>query len=207
VNEEERRFQGDVRAAIDAELSPPAPPGACPSTLVGAERLVRGRPSFPLTTTERGAIPQSASIARIWRDALEAERLLEGEAKAAAIPYADAFDAFPVEARLTHEVVLVRKSYRAPARTSPRSYEPGVVDGVAYLYDWREHRVICAGEVHAENTATLEYSFNDDADAKSWQIREPRLDATLAEDLETQVARAIAAPGALLLVGPLRESR
>ncbi|MBX3230817.1 MAG: hypothetical protein KIT84_01260 [Labilithrix sp.] len=197
IDEAQDRFARDLRAAIDAELSPSEPLTACPVSLAEPGRLVRGRPSFPLAVTDRGAVTWSPSIHRVWQDVGRAEDFFGGDNPSAGIIYAEAFETSPIEARLVLDVVLVRTKHKVPIRTSPTTYEPGSVDGIAYVYDWRERRFVCAGEVHATNAQALEYSFNDGLDAKSWQVREPRLDATLEDDLETQVARAITAPNVL----------
>lgn len=196
---EEKRFQIEVRAAVEGRLAPSLPLTACNVSLPEPDRLVRGPAPFPLLVVrehEQGVL-HSAALARVWRDISHARELLVGENPVRAVVYADALEAKPVDARLTQEVILVHTKLRRPARSSPTTYEPGVVDGIAYVYDFHEHKVMCAGEIHATNTRALEYSFNDRADAPTWQDKDLRLDATLEDDFDAQVARAITAPNAL----------
>jgi hypothetical protein len=58
----------------------------------------------------------------------------------------------------------------------PGSFEPGKVDGRAYLYDYRAGKVVCSAKVHAESsnrlahkTVTAREAMDNDLNAQTWQ--------------------------------------
>lgn len=65
---------------------------------------------------------------------------------------------------------------RTSARESSGSFEPGEVDGRAYLYDYRAGKVVCSARVHAESsnnlahmTITAREAMAEDLKAQTWQ--------------------------------------
>ena len=159
---------------------------------VQAAQLVLGAVHHQRRARDVGQLRDTFDRART--DVATAESLLDGINPLSAVVYADAFDANPVTARLTRDVVVVASRWQRPARASDTAFEPGAVDGMAYVFDFATRKVTCAGEVHATNSKSLEYTYNETYDARG-----ARLDQTLQEDLDRQLARAVAEPNTLFV--------
>ena len=93
-------------------------------------------------------------------------------------------------ARYGHEIVVVAKTARAPRLTSGSSYEPGVVEGRAYLWSFAEGRVLCAADVKASSSPEVDFTYLGTPDAKAEAGRTSRLATTLEEDLARGVERS-----------------
>lgn len=193
--------QSQFEAALTYELlTNETKPSSSPCNITLQPR----RNAFPLLVLSGPSdrdLP-SPSVGRLSADVHRAQDLLDTGHPAEAVLYADALAGSPPETRLVHDVVLVPRKRVLPTRTSATTFTPGIVEGTAYLYDFRQRAIICAGEIHAESSRALEYSWNDGqvVAPKDWEHQAPRLDATLDDDLDAQLARAIAAPGALRAV-------
>jgi len=198
---EQARFAATINAALDASVAPGGRP--CAVVLPEVNRLVRGQRAFPLLIVETGDrdLP-SPSVANMLADVNRADEHLAAGRTAEAIFYANGLAARMTNpaARLRYDVVLVTTSMKHPERTTPRSFEPGELTGRAYLYDFDERRVTCAGDVHATSSREVAYSYAPTSPHAAMD-EGPRLTASLEEDLERQIQRAIS-HGALLDVAP-----
>jgi hypothetical protein len=94
------------------------------------------------------------------------------------------------------DVVVVTTAMKHPVRTSPTSFEPGDLRGQGFVYDFEQHRVRCAGNVHVTSSPSIEYSYYETA-MRAALDRGPRLSASLDADLDRQLRQAIV-DGALL---------
>lgn len=187
-------FDAAIHAAIEKKLGPATPLTACPVVLGDPERLVRGRASIPLLVIRKeDAHYYSPSLEHARHDVATAESLLDGVNPMSAVVYSDALEANPIESRLSRDVVIVASHWKSPSRFSETEFEPGAVDGMAYVFDFETRRITCAGEIHASNSKSLPYTYSDMDSSK----RGLRLDETLADDLERQIAGTVAAPNAL----------
>jgi hypothetical protein len=65
-----------------------------------------------------------------------------------------------------------------------------MVRGKAYIYEFAEHRVTCAGAVESTSSPTIEYAYVEDPSTLAAQDQAPRLRASLDADLERQLRRA-----------------
>lgn len=189
-------FDEEVHAALRSKLAPAVPLAACPISLGDPERLVRGRAMIPLLVI-RDEGPEHAhywspSLEHARQDVTTAESLLDGVNPMSAVVYTDALEANPIDQRLTRDVIVVVSRWKPPSRASVTAFEPGEVDGVAYVFDYATRKIACAGEVHASSSKSLEYTYNETYDARG-----VRLDQTLQEDLDRQMARAVAEPNVL----------
>lgn len=99
-------------------------------------------------------------------------------------------DSLTSGARYGHEIVVVAKAARTPKLTSTSSYEPGLVEGRAYLWSFQEGRVLCAADVRAESSHEVDFTYLGTPDAKAEAGRTSRLAVTLEEDLARAVERA-----------------
>lgn len=190
-------FDAAVHAAMERRLAPATPRVPCPISLGEPGRLARGRSMTPLLVVRDDA-PEphyfSPSVDRARPDVETAGALLDGVNPLSAVVYTDALARSPVDQRLTRDVVVVVSRWKAPALTSMTAFEPGEVDGMAYVFDFATRRITCAGEVHTSSSKSLEYTYSDRAGA-----RDVRLEERLREDLELQIARAVAGPDALFV--------
>lgn len=196
----EASFDAEVRAAMKSRLSPAIPLVPCPIAIGDPEHLVRGHSMIPLLVVREGSkAPRfySPSLERARQDVSTAASLLAGVNPMSAAVYTDALEASPIDQRLTRDVVVVVSRWKPPSRASLSAFEPGEVDGMAYVFDHTTRRVACAGELHASSSKSLTYSYN-----ATYDVRDARLERTLAEDLERQIARAVAEPGALFVTAP-----
>jgi hypothetical protein len=189
-------FDEAIHDAIADRLGPSLPLMSCAIAMGDAEKLVRGRSMIPLLVV-RGAEAHywSPSVERASQDVTTAEALLDGVNPMSAVIYSDALEANPIDQRLTRDVVVVASRWKAPTRASVTAFEPGELDGTAYVFDFASRRMICAGEIHASNSKSLEYTYNETSDARGL-----RLDQRLEEDLDRQIARSIVEPNALYLI-------
>jgi hypothetical protein len=191
-------FAAGIAAAVEADGAHPERPSnelessPCPITLPEASRLVHGKQAFPLLVVPRGDrdLP-SPSASSLLADVQRAEAHLANGRPAEAVMYANALSAQGAP-RLRYDIVLVTSFVKHPVRTSSTSFEPGEVMGRAYLYDFSQRRVTCAGDVHASSSRHIQYSFVPAAVAPAAMDQGPRLTSSLDEDLEVQLQRAIA---------------
>ena len=185
---ERTNVRAAIRAAVDrATMATGTTP--CPTPLPLPTRLVHGQQAFPFAVVERDpATWTSPSADVLLADVQRAEDHLQAGRMFDATLYAHAL-ASP--GRLRHDVVLVADVYRPAVATDGRTFEPGVVSGRAYLYDFAERRVTCTGAVHATSSTALEYTYVEGANATLAPT--PNLAASLRDDLEINVQRAIVA--------------
>jgi hypothetical protein len=124
-------------------------------------------------------------------DALESVRRAEIHLDAGRFDTAEAYlRALAAKGRWGREIVVVAKAARPPRLTTERTYEPGEVEGRAYLWDFREGRVLCAADVRATSSREVDFTYAGAADAKVEAGRTTRLVASLEYDLTRAVERA-----------------
>jgi hypothetical protein len=187
------RFERGVREAIAADVVARPDLGACPVVLPGASSLVLGRSSFPLLTVERteldGSLPSQA-VAGVLADVRRAQiHLAAGRFEESKL-YARALDR---PERFGYDVVLVARTTKKPRALSGREYEPGEVEGQAYLYDFKAGRVVCAGEVHAKSSREIGYIYSDRLDTPPSLGPVASMGYAIHDDIRLQTERAILA--------------
>jgi hypothetical protein len=97
---------------------------------------------------------------------------------------------FSLPYRLRSDVVVVASRLEHPTKSGASSFEPGEVAGRAYLYDFAERRVVCAGDVHARSSNTIAYVFESGPTSPASQDQGPRLTASLEDDFRVQLEQA-----------------
>jgi hypothetical protein len=187
---EQERFGRVVGAALDAELAPGREREPCPTALPEASNLVRGS-AYPILVVPRGDrdLP-SPSVARVLRDVHRAENHFDAGRQMEGILYGNALA--DVGSRLRYDVVVATTTFKRPVRTSATSYEPGEIEGRAYLYDFAAHQVVCAGDVRTTSSPNIAYSYATGEGGWAIQDQEPSLRASLDVDLDSQLERSIA---------------
>lgn len=183
------RFESSVREAIAEDVGPRPDLGACPVALPGGPSLIRGRPAFPLLTVARDerTLPSQA-IAGVLADARRAEGHLAAGRFEEATLYARALDR---PERFGYDVVLVARANKPVRAISGSVFEPGEIEGRAYVYDFASGRVVCAGDVKARSSRELGYMYSDRNDAPLSLGALASLDDAMHEDLRRQTERAI----------------
>lgn len=187
----QNKFDRGVREAVGQDLGPRPDLGACPITLPVASSLVSGRPAFPLLNVERVEIREtlpSQAVAEILFDVRRAESHLAAGRTAEAALYGRALDR---PERFGFEVVLVARVSKRPYALSGNAYEPGELDGRAYLYDFATERVICAGDVRAKSSKAIGYTFSERVDAPVALGPTASMGDAISEDIRLQSERAI----------------
>jgi hypothetical protein len=152
--------------------------GPCPIALPAPHHLGR---AFPVAIVARDdAWVVSPSIEAALGDLRKAEQHLDGGRFFDGIARARAFSS---RSRLRHDVVVFADQYRYPLVTNASTFEPGEIRGRAYLYDFQEHRVACAGDVAAKSSKQIEYTYSEGA---SVDIA-PNLPTSVEADFEMQL--------------------
>jgi hypothetical protein len=186
----QRDFERTLRQAIGVGVAPAPELGACEITLPHPKAF-HGDP-FPLlvlTSTEIGRDMPSQAVAGMLFDVNRAdEHLASGHIEEAAL-YARALTA---NDRLGYEVVFVTSTWRRPSVTGTDAYEPGEAAGRAYVYRFRDQRVICAADVNAKSSKSIGYAYATGPDARPSQGRARSLVEYLDDDLRQQLELAIA---------------
>jgi hypothetical protein len=198
ASEEQAQFASAVLAVIDRAEDQEGEREPCPVALPEATRLVHGKQAFPLLVVKTGDrdLP-SPSVADVLGDVQRAEQHLNEGRYADGILYANALaNAFArppsvSAARLRYDVVLVARLLKQPVRNGTQSFEPGEIEGRAFLYDFGEHRVVCGGDLRAASSRQVEYNYLSAEHAPVALDQGPSLAATLDVDLEIQTQRAI----------------
>lgn len=187
------RFETTMREAILDDVVPRPDLGACPISLPAASSLAAGRSSFPLLTVERsevdGTLPSQA-VAGVLADVRRAEGHLAAGRFEEAKLYARALDR---PERFGYDVVLVARTTREPRAMSGREYEPGEIEGRAYLYDFSSGRVVCAGDVAAKSSRAIGYVYSDRSDTPPSLGPVASMGDAIHEDIRLQTERAIVA--------------
>lgn len=190
------RFETDVREAIaaDAAQRPTRRDEAsiyCLRALPPEPSLVRGRPSFPLLVVDAseldGTLPSQA-IAEVLADTRRAEGHLAAGRFEEATLYARALDR---EERFRYDVVLVTKANRRARALAGNTFEPGEIEGRAYVYDFASGKVVCRGDVHAKSSRAIGYMYSDRTDTPPSLGPLASMDDAIREDLRRETERAI----------------
>ena len=185
------RFEAAIRDAIKDDVAPRSDLGACPIALPAQASLASGRPSFPLLTVERaeldGTLPSQA-VAGVLADVRRAEAHLAAGRFEEAKLYARALDR---PERFGYDVVLVARATKEPRALSGREYEPGEIAGRAYVYDFGNNRVVCAGDVEAKSSKAIGYVYSDRSDTAPSLGPVASMGDAIHEDIRLQTERAI----------------
>ncbi len=205
VEEEQARFEETMRAAIQ-DGSPLAELGASPSRLCDVSFPERvpfrsgiGSSRLPLLRVDRSdRVLPSPSLARVLTDIHRAEEKFGQGRHMEAILYSNALS--DVRGRLKYDVVLATSLLQHPQPAGATSFDPGEAIGRAYVYDFAEHRVSCAGDIHVKSSKNIPYSWATAANAPASHDQGPSLSASLEEDFDRQIEQAITTRGALLYV-------
>ncbi len=193
---QQARFEAGVREAIAADAAQPgeqgrAEPIACPVALPNEPSPVRGRPAFPLLVVGRGELGgtlPSQAIAEVLADTRRAEGHLAAGRFEEATLYARALDR---EERFRYDVVLVTKANKQVRALSGNTFEPGEIEGRAYVYDFASGRVACRGDVHVKSSPAIGYMYSDRTDTPPSLGPLASMDDAIREDLRRETERAI----------------
>jgi hypothetical protein len=185
------RFEAKMREAIGEDLAPRPDLGVCPIALPPASSLVRGRPAFPLLTIERaeltGTLPSQA-VAGVLTDVRRAEAHLAAGRVEEAKLYALALDR---PERFGYDVVLVARAAKRPRALPGNQYEPGEIQGRAYIYEFASGRVVCAADVEARSSRAVGYVFSDRIDTPASLGPVASMGDAIEADIVLQTERAI----------------
>lgn len=89
-----------------------------------------------------------------------------------------------------YDVVFLLTSRHEAVGVPGVGFEPGAVDGLAYLYSYRTREVACVTAVHARSSTELDYMYNKDR--YGLDDRHSALDRALKTDLDYRTELAIA---------------
>jgi hypothetical protein len=186
ANVEQQLFSSEVLAAEDEDVMPDASAEPCGEMLPEPRALARGRAPFPLLVAARGdrslLSPSVGELmARVHRAAIHLDHGRVFDATRS-------LGALTSNPELDREVVVITSARKRPVQSNASSYEPGEISGRAFLYDFREHRIVCAGDVHATSSRAIEYAYTSGTSGASGQ--RPSLGASLDADLENQLVLA-----------------
>jgi hypothetical protein len=187
------RFEGAMREAIADDVVPRPDLGACPMVLPAAASLAPGRTAFPLLTVARSEVGQplpSQAVAGVLADVRRAEAHLAAGRFEEAKLYARALDQ---PERFGYDVVLVARTFKEPRALSGRAYEPGEIEGRAYLYEFSSGRIVCAGEMAAVSSREIGYVYSDRSDTPPSLGPVASMGDAIHEDIRLQTERAIVA--------------
>ena len=200
---EQARFEAGVREAIAEGVGPRPDLGACPIALSArhlaqhgaSASLVHRRAAFPLLIIDRaepaGGVEDtmpSQAIAGVLADVRRAEAHLAAGRFVEATLYARALDR---PERFGYEVVLLARANKPVRALSGSAFEPGEIEGRAYVFDFASGRVVCAGDVTARSSREIGYVYSDRSDTPSWLGPVPSLGDAIREDIRRQTERAI----------------
>jgi hypothetical protein len=186
-------FEWKMREAVGDDVVARADLGACPITLTATTSRVSGRPAFPLLTIDRASLAEplpSQAVAGVLADVHRAEGHLAAGRFEEAKLYARALDR---PERFGYEVVLVARSAKEPRALSGHAYEPGEIEGRAYLYDFASGRVVCAGDVNARSSKEVGYVYSDRSDTPPSLGPVASMGDAIHEDIRRETERAIIA--------------
>jgi hypothetical protein len=185
------RFETAVREAIAQDIGPRPDLGACPVALPSTSSLVYGRTAFPLLVVDRTEVVAtlpSQAIADVLADARRAEGHLAAGRFEEATLYARALDR---PERFGYDVVLVANASKQVRALSGNAYEPGEIEGRAYLFDFASGRVVCAGDVKARSSKEIGYVYSDRNDTPVSLGPVASMGDAIREDIRRQTERAI----------------
>ncbi len=189
------RFESRVREAIAADDDArPAPlAAACAIALPPGPSIggVHGRAAFPLLVIGHGELDgslPSQAIAEVLADARRAEGHLAAGRFEEATLYARALDR---PERFGYDVVLVTRANKPVRAISGSTFEPGELEGRAYIYDFASGQVVCRADVHAKSSRAIGYTYSDRNDTPPSLGPLASMDDAIREDIHHQTERAI----------------
>ncbi len=185
------RFETGVRLAIAQDVGPRPDLGVCPIGLSRAPSLVHSRAAFPLLIIGAAEVADpipSQAVADVLADVGRAEaRLAAGRFEEATL-YARALDR---PERFGYDVILVARATKQVRALSGNAYEPGEIEGRAYVFDFASGRVVCAGEVTARSSKAIGYVYSDRDDTPARLGPVASMGDAIREDIRWQTERAI----------------
>lgn len=108
--------------------------------------------------------------------------------------------AVEAESVLGHSLVFRSTGEGAPSGVPHHGFVPGYVRGVVYMWSFARHEVVCAGEIQAENSESVDYTYETrggvDMGSSFSGLR-----AALERDLKKRTDEAVLS-GARYLAGP-----
>ena len=150
-------------------------------------RAFRSSPSN--ARSSQGSLPSQA-VAGVLADVRRAEtHLVAGRFEEAKL-YARALDR---PERFGYDVVLVARAAKKPHALSGSEYEPGEIEGQAYVYDFAAGRVVCAGEILAKSSREIGYVYSDRSDTPPSLGPVASMGDAIHDDIRLQTERAIVA--------------
>lgn len=185
------RFEAGVREAIAEDVGPRPDLGTCPIKLPSVSSLLQRRMAFPLLIVDRKELADtlpSQAIARVLADVRRAEVHLAAGRFEEATLYARALDQ---PDRFDSDVVLVARATKTVRALSGNSYEPGELEGRAYVFDFASGRVVCAGDVKARSSQEIGYVYSDRNDTPASLGPVASMGDAIREDMRLQTERAV----------------
>jgi len=189
---QQARFETRVREAIATGVDAPPPvTEGCPIALRSGPSPVHGRPAFPLLVLGRdelaGPLPSQA-VAEVLADARRAEGHLAAGRFEEATLYARALDR---PERFGYDVVLVANANKPARALVGTTFEPGEIEGRAYLYDFASGKVVCRADVHAQSSRAIGFMYSDRTDTPPSLGPLASMEDAIREDMRVQTERAI----------------
>lgn len=183
--EAQATFEREMKRAIATPFDESTLPATCPMALPPATPF--GRRSVPLLVIDEDAkaLP-SQSVAELLADIKRASVHLTTGSFEEATLYARAL-ASPD--RLRPEIVVVTHTFTKPRTSGQTTYEPGRLEGRAFLYDFSKQRVVCAGPLSVKSSKEIGFTYSPALDAPVGVSREGSLAYALDDDMQLQIAK------------------
>lgn len=195
-------FKKGWRAGIDAAIAGGIVGrfdlGHCPTKVYGPSRVKGELPSVPSwltvakTPSDVATAAPSIGSSRDREATNLEERAKRGHTDREAEKLVLEVLAFSKDDAWKYDVLMVIDKSVA-AVSEAEGFTSGEIDGRAYLYDYREKTVTCAGRVHAENSDEVRFTYTRRiGDVTNRGAGSVELDHALANDLTIEGYRAAA---------------
>lgn len=176
-----------AKASFVADVTPAALDAVTPG---------ESRCPYEASSTMRGVVAPGQNIEPIgldtWRITQVQDDLDKGEATKTELGQIEGMRSLPGEV-----VFVVGKS--SPPIVTGDSYLPGQITGTAYMYSYRQRRIVCAAPIEVENKEAIDiqYTYMEgnilDEDMKKRESAKSVLDADLDEQLNRQISERLRA--------------
>ena len=197
--EKRKAWRAGIDAAIAGGITGRLDLGPCPTKVYGPGRAKGELPSMPswLTVAKTPADVATTEPAIAWSRDREAssleERARRGNTDREADKLVKEALAFDRDDAWTFEVLMIiDRTVAAVSLSKVEGFTSGEVDGRAYLYDYRQKAVTCAGPVHAESSDEVRFKFTRRIGDPTDGSGSVELDHALANDLTIEGYRAAA---------------
>jgi hypothetical protein len=197
ADERERFLSALAEARLRDRTAPLVSTGStqpCTTTLPEPSPLAQGRAPYPLVIVapDEGFVT-SPSLDAVLGDLRRAEEHLDHGRYLQGISHLRNLSG---RTGPRFDVVVFADVYKRPVSTNASSFEPGVISGKAYLYDFAKHEVTCRADVHVSSSEHVAYPYDAVDRTAVLDVSPallPSLEADLAMQLETSIARGLVA--------------